>query len=373
MPADFDRLKRALLCQGEGDRVPLIELGIDANVKERFLGRPIKGWADEIAFWTTAGYDYVSVAHGLHALLEPSSTLRMADGLLRDPEHPITRAIGRMGASVHEKYEGYDDPGHQRVFANSAAGIITNMEELEQFPWVTAEDFSYDQLDRAAEYLPPGVKLLPVLGYIFAGIWQLMGFETFCIALRFEPELIARLFDKVGQLGYDVLERISRHPAVGAIGHADDFAYRSGLMISPNDLRQYLFPWVERYTSLCHERGLPYIFHSDGQLSLAIDDLVACGIDALHPIEPAAMDIVELKARYGDRLCLCGNVELDFPLSRGTPDDVRDAVRHLLRAVGPGGCYAIGSSNSISGWVPFENYQALRTASLDYGSYPIQI
>jgi len=85
------------------------------------------------------------------------------------------------------------------------------------------------------------------------------------------------------------------------------------------------------------------------------------------------MDIVELKAHYGDRLCLCGNVELDFPLSRGTPDDVRDAVLHLMRAVGPGGGYAIGSSNSISGWVPFENYQALRTASLDYGSYPIRI
>jgi uroporphyrinogen decarboxylase len=373
MSADFNRLKRALLCEGEGDRVPLIELGIATNVKERFLGRPIKGWADETEFWTTAGYDYVSVAHGLHALLEPSSTLRMADGLLQDPEHPITRAIGGMGTAIHEKYEAYEDPGHQRVFANSAAGIITSVEELEAFPWVTAEDFSYEQLDRAAEHLSPDVKLVPVLGYVFAGIWQLMGFETFCLALKFEPELITRFFEKVGQLGYDVLERISRHPAVGAIGHADDFAYRSGLMIAPKDLRRLLFPWVESYTSLCHERGLPYIFHSDGQLSSVIDDLIACGVDALHPIEPAAMDIGELKACYEGRLCLCGNVELHYPLSWGTPDDVRDAVRRLLRSVGPGGGYAIGSSNSISGWVPFENYQALRRASLEYGSYPIHI
>jgi uroporphyrinogen decarboxylase len=370
---DFNRFRRAILREGEGDRVPLCEMGVAANVKEKFLGRPIRGWADEVAFWTGAGYDYVSVAHGLHALLEPSSTLRMADDLLRDPNHPIVEAIRRMGVAVHEQYDGYDDPGHERVFVNPEASIITNMEEFEQFPWVTADDFSYAQLDRAAAHLPPGVKLFPALGYVFAGIWQLMGFENFCFALTLQPELIARLFDKVGQLGYDVLDRISRHPAVGAIGHADDIGYKTALIISPRYLRQYLFPWVERYATLSHERGLPYFFHSDGCLYDAIDDLIACGIDALHPIEPAAMDIVELKAKYGHRLCLCGNVDMDYPLSRGTPDEVREATKYLLRHVAPGGSYAIGSSNGISGWIPFENYQALRSASLEYGSYPIQI
>jgi uroporphyrinogen decarboxylase len=373
MTADFDRLKRALLCQGEGDRVPLVEFGIDANVKEQFLGRPIQGWADEVAFCTSAGYDYVTVCHGLHALLEPGSASRMADDLLRDANHPIVEALGRMGIAAYEQYEAYDDAGHERVWANSAAGIITSMEEFEQFPWVTADDFSYDQLDRAAEHLPAGVKLIPNLGYVFAGIWQLMGFENFCIAVIRQPELISRIFDRVGRLGYGVLERISRHPAVGAIGHSDDLAYNTGLMIGPKYLRQYLFPWVERYATLCHERGLPYVFHSDGQLYGVIDDLIACGVDALHPIEPAAMDIVELKARYGDRLCLCGNVNLDYPLTRGTPAEVEEAVKCLVRTVSPGGGYAIGSSNSIPGWIPFENYQALRSASLAYGTYPVSV
>jgi len=373
MESDFARFKRALLHRGEGDRVPLIELGVAANVKATFLGRPIRGWADEVAFWTSAGYDYVSVGHGLHALLEPSSTLRMADGLLRDPEHPMVRAIARMGITAVEQFNGYDDPDRERVYANPTAGIITSMEEFERFPWVSADDFSYAQLDRAAEHLPHGVKLFPVLGYIFAGIWQLMGFETFCVALKRDTELISRMFDKVGQLGYEVLDRISRHPAVGVIGHADDLAYKTGLMIGPTYLRRYLFPWVERYATLCHERGLPYVFHSDGCVYRVIDDLIACGIDALHPIEPAAMDIVELKAKYGKRLCLCGNVDMDFPLSRGTPDDVREAVRYLLHNVAPGGSYAIGSGNGISAWIPFDNYQALRTASLEYGTYPIGV
>ena len=259
MVADFGRLRRALLREGEGDRVPLIELGIAANVRERFLGRPILGWADEVEFWTSAGYDYVPVAHGLHALLEPSSSLRMADGLLRDADHPIVRAIGGMGLAMHERYEAYDDPGHDRVYANPHSGIITTIDEFERFPWVTADDFCYDQLDRAAACLPPGVKLLPVLGYVFAGIWQLMGFDSFCFALKRQPELVGMLFDKVGQLGLEVLDRISRHPAIGAIAHSDDIGYKTGLIVGPKYLHRYLFPWIERYATLSHERGLPYL------------------------------------------------------------------------------------------------------------------
>jgi uroporphyrinogen decarboxylase len=104
-----------------------------------------------------------------------------------------------------------------------------------------------------------------------------------------------------------------------------------------------------------------------------IDDLIACGVDALHPIEPAAMDIAELKTRYEGRLCLCGNVDMDYPLTRGTPQEVEGAVKSLIHDVAPGGGYAIGSSNGISGWIPFENYQALRSTSLSYGTYPVSV
>jgi len=64
---------------------------------------------------------------------------------------------------------------------------------------------------------------------------------------------------------------------------------------------------------------LPYLFHSDGRYVPVIDDLIACGYNAIHPCEPASMDILELKRQYGGRLCLCGNINLDSTLTRGTP------------------------------------------------------
>src|SRR3990172_9137592 len=55
---DFERLRTALLLRGEPDRVPLVEAGVEREIKEAFLGRPLRSLADEVEFWATAGYDY---------------------------------------------------------------------------------------------------------------------------------------------------------------------------------------------------------------------------------------------------------------------------------------------------------------------------
>jgi uroporphyrinogen decarboxylase len=83
------------------------------------------------------------------------------------------------------------------------------------------------------------------------------------------------------------------------------------------------------------------------------------------------MDIVELKRQYAGRLCLCGNINLDSTLTRGTPRDVAEEVRMRIRTLAPGGGYCCGSSNSVTEYVPFENYLAMLEATREYGKYPI--
>jgi hypothetical protein len=56
---NFDRLRTVLLLEGEPDRVPNAELHIDWQIKQAFLGRPIRTVQDDVDFWYRAGYDYV--------------------------------------------------------------------------------------------------------------------------------------------------------------------------------------------------------------------------------------------------------------------------------------------------------------------------
>jgi len=90
----------------------------------------------------------------------------------------------------------------------------------------------------------------------------------------------------------------------------------------------------------------------------------------LHPIEKGAMDIRAMKRRYGNRLCLLGNIDLNI-LGMGTPEQVEAEVYGLIRDVGPGGGYIVTSGNSLAGYLQPENVMALSKAVQKYGRYPI--
>ena len=85
------------------------------------------------------------------------------------------------------------------------------------------------------------------------------------------------------------------------------------------------------------------------------------------------MDIVELKRKVKNKLALLGSIDLDFPLSRGTPDDVQQYVKKRISETAPGGGFAIGSSNSVTHYVPLDNYKMMLETVNKYGEYPIKI
>jgi len=103
-----------------------------------------------------------------------------------------------------------------------------------------------------------------------------------------------------------------------------------------------------------------------------LPDVVECGFAAIQPVEPKAMDIVEVKRRYGKHLCLIGNIDLGGSLVRGTPEQVEAEVRQRIRELAPGGGYMVGSSNSITNYVPLDNFRAMIEATFKWGRYPIQ-
>ena len=74
------------------------------------------------------------------------------------------------------------------------------------------------------------------------------------------------------------------------------------------------------------------------------------------------MDTNEVSRRCGHRLCLVGNVDLHFRLTRGTPAEVEPRIRDPIEHVGRGAGYIICSSNSITSYCKLENVRAMRDA-----------
>lgn len=364
---DFMRLRRALLCQ-EPDRVPTAELYVDRPAKEGFVGQPVDTLEKSIAFYHAAGYDFYGLRFSY-----------------AEDFHVGDFSKSGRGDATYTKSSYGDGGTRKRHWVKEKDRYISTMADFESFEWPVPEtDKVAGEADIAAmpaqqalelvrHHLPPGMKVIAWCSGIFEYVSWMMGFEKFCECLYSDPPLIKAMFERVGSLFVNLFEYMASIDLVGALWYADDVAYGQGLLWSPDLMRKYLFPWYEELGSIARRSNLPLILHSDGDLTKILDDYVAFGWNAIQPVEPKAMDIRALKRKYSGRLCFIGNVDLSYTLTRGTPEEVRNEVKGLIRDIAPGGGYCVGSSNTITDYVPAANYRALLDATFEYGRYPIDV
>jgi len=218
-------------------------------------------------------------------------------------------------------------------------------------------------LDERGEYAAAAAIKLGVAPMLMS-----MGVDGFAFALKDDPGLV-----------HEVLRRyvdwqlvVTRHlieMGFDFLWCFDDIAYKTGPFCSPADFRQFMLPAMQRSAEAI---TIPWVFHSDGDLMTILEDILSLGPAGLHPIEPGPMDLGEVKARYGDRVCIIGNVSVDR-LSAGTPEEIRHIVRSCIATGGPGGGYMISSSNSIPPYASPENVQAMVDEIRASAAYPLRV
>ena len=97
-----------------------------------------------------------------------------------------------------------------------------------------------------------------------------------------------------------------------------------------------------------------------------MDDLISdVRIDAKHSFEDAIEDVTSIKRRYGDRIAILGGIDVDF-LCRRSEEEIRDRVTATLDACMPGGGYCLGTGNSVTNYIPLDNYLAMLDAGREW-------
>lgn len=329
------------LRRGKTDYLPIAELGIHPIIKEKIIGKPILSLKDDVEFWYKAGYDYIKI--------QPIADFNPGKLFLQDSENTTFN----------------DDGTISRNWATEGKGVIADWQDFEKYQFPNKEDFDYSNFEEVRKLLPEGMGVIGQYGDIFTMVWELMGFEQFSFALYENKKLVETLFDKIGNLVLSMFEYFAQSENVDVMWYSDDIAFYSGPLISPAALREYFFPWLSKIGDLAKEYNKPLIYHSDGLLYDLMDDIISAGVDALHPIEPKAMDLKAVKENWGNKLCLIGYVDVDL-LSRGTPEEVKNQVKKNIEVAGYNGGYCVGSGNSIPEYVKLENYRAMIEATMEY-------
>lgn len=135
-----------------------------------------------------------------------------------------------------------------------------------------------------------------------------------------------------------------------------DFAFNAGPFISPKHFSEFVTPYLAEIVDHIHSLGVKTMLHSDGNLNTILDQLVSAGIDGLQSIDPQGhMDIRGVKAQYGDKLFLMGNVHT-AKLQSVNETEIRGFVQYCMQAAKPGGGYIFSTSNCIFDGMPLESY-----------------
>jgi uroporphyrinogen decarboxylase len=144
-------------------------------------------------------------------------------------------------------------------------------------------------------------------------------------------------------------------------------------MINPEVYREVIWPRYRQLWDFIHSRTEAKIFyHSCGSIVPMIPMLAEGGVDAVHPVQPAADgmgDRAMLKREFGADITFWGGFDQQDTLPFGTPEQVRDAARELFDDFMPGGGFVFAAGHNIQADVPAENILALFDAAEEFGRY----
>lgn len=175
---------------------------------------------------------------------------------------------------------------------------------------------------------------------------------------------VRRLLDAL--CGY-LVELIRMWGEMGADGVflTDDWGSQTSLMISPAMWRKFFKPHYATVFAEAHRFGMDVIFHSCGNVTQIVGDLIEVGMDVLDPVQPEAMDMDSIARQFGGKVAFSGAIDLQHLLTSGTPSAVRDGVRHVIETLGRpfGGSLIVSPANVMTPEIPLENLRALFQAA----------
>lgn len=201
---------------------------------------------------------------------------------------------------------------------------------------------------------------------IFEAAWYLRGLDQLMMDMLVEKDYVHALMDKVMQFplraGLNYIE-------LGAdmVWLGDDVAMQTGMMMSVENWREFLKPRYAKIIDAFKEArpSIKVAYHSCGNCIDILDDMVEIGLDVLNPIQPLALDPLEVKKRYHGRLAMFGGVDVQNLMPRGTVEEIKAEVKRLREHCGKGGGYIVAPAHHVQADTSNQNIHAFYEAALE--------
>jgi len=201
------------------------------------------------------------------------------------------------------------------------------------------------------------------------------GFEQFYVDMALNHNFVAYMLDRLVEYKQAFWERVlaDMGDLITVACEYDDLAGQRAMLFSPDIYRSLVKPRHKKLFGFIKDHApVKMFFHTDGSVLSVIRDLIDVGVDILNPVQftAADMELTTLKKEFGRDLVFWGaGVDTQGVLGNGTPEDVRENVKHNIEVMAPGGGYIFATVHDIQANVPPENIMAMWETWKEYGKY----
>lgn len=253
---------------------------------------------------------------------------------------------------------GYDGYGVHQTPTESAGGMftptptvapiledITEWKSVVHFPDYSKVPFDFIVAkEREMMHLNPELFVQDLFcpNGIFERIHFLMGFENAMVALYEEPEAVYDLAGAIADKKIEYIQLADKYYHPDYFTYLDDYAFMSGLLMSPDLFRELFKPHIARIVEACNKTNMTYKQHCCGKMDALFDDFLEIGITAFDPVQPVN-DIPAMKKRAGNKAGIMGGLDVQNVVDRAdaTDAEIEAEVRRCIDSYGPGGGYMI--------------------------------
>ena len=194
-----------------------------------------------------------------------------------------------------------------------------------------------------------------------------MGYNDFLFNSLAEPDMVMDLIKTIHGYCIREMDLYLQYPT-DLIKLGSGIITTTGPMVSWDQVEQLETQFIREQIKIVHNADKHVYFHIDGKVDNMIPDFIEMGVDVLNPIDPSGdvQDIFDIKRKYGDKITLAGNINIDTVLKDGSPEEVRADVWEHMERLRHGGGYIVSSSHNLHELIPVENYYAMRDAVMEY-------
>jgi uroporphyrinogen decarboxylase len=274
----------------------------------------------------------------------------------------------QTGGGLFAGWNGIDEFGRVWKRGSYVGGDLKHWPDIEKYipPLRLEERAPSEEFQYWKEQYPDKAYCLSAHLGPFGLTIESIGFQDFFYLMFDDLELVKEIIKKRTSWFIEVC-RYSEQLGVDFIVMGDDAGFKGKTFISPNDFEKLVIP---NYKLIADSVRIPIFWHSDGFIEPLIPLAIEAGIKGLHAIEPqAGNDLGRIKALYGDKLVLLGNVDSAEILIQTNLDLVRNDVERCMAQAKKGGGYMLATSNSVHSMCTLEALREMYRYALEIGKY----